>query len=275
MSSQTKKNAISHQSLTPSLLEIVLQATNHPDDGENFSLLSDLGIDKAFAQSTEERVLRVIAITGKPTFRELTPNTSRDGIVNVTLHHPIISYGMIQSDSGDFRLVTIGCTERTHYVVVRGCVSFTFYVPRSSITVEEAVFELLSNNLIKGPRIYEKTAAIIGDFFPKIMSAVYKDLTILRTTIRTADKLDLPCRIYFDPENHDDARISVDGYVYGYDLNVYPKAQINRTLRVIEKQEKRDRRAQHRCPEHMNAREKQLLAQRLETSPLFAVQAQA
>jgi hypothetical protein len=269
MQSQAKKNQISHNYVA-SPLAIVLQATNHPCDDEAFSLLSDLGIDNDFAQSTEERTLGVVTRTGKPTFRAHLHEDPADRVLKVVLEHPIISYGMIEGNKGDFRLITIGCTERTHYVVVRGSVSFTFYIPRSSITIEEAVFELLTNNLIKGPRIYEKTAAIIADFFPKIMSAVHQDLTILRTTIRTADKLDLPCRIYFDPENHDDCRISVDGYVYGYDLNEYPKAQINRTLRVLEKQEKRDRRAAPRCVEHMNARERQQLAQRLEQTTLLA-----
>jgi hypothetical protein len=263
MTSQAKKNAISHQ-YTPSPLGIVLQATNHPGDGEAFSLLSDLGIDKEFAQSTEERTLVVLSQTGKPSFRTPAEENS-DRVVKVVLNHPIISYGMIEGNNGDFRLVTIGCTERTHYVVVRGSVSFTFYVPRSSITIEEAVFELLTNNLIKGPRIYEKTAAIIADFFPKIMSAVHSELTILRTTIRSADKLDLPCKIYIDPEDASKNMISVDGYVYAYDLNEYPKSQINRTLRVLEKQEKRDRRSTPRSVEHMNAREKQQLAQRLES----------
>ena len=267
MQTKAKKHELSHQGISATPLKVVIQATSLEEafrEDLDFSLLSDMGIDTAFARSTEERVLRVVARTGKPTFRDRIDDTHTDPVVSVTLNQPIISYGMMEGSNGDFRFITIGCTEQTHYVVVRGIVSFTFYVPRSSITIEEAVFELLTNNLIKGPRIYEKTAAIIGDFFPKIMTAVYDELTILKTTIRTADKLDLPCRIYFDPENPADAMISVDGYVYGYDLNVYPKQQINRTLRVIEKQEKRDRRATPRCPEHMNARERQQLAQRLE-----------
>ncbi|MNR45862.1 hypothetical protein D3C85_1647560 [compost metagenome] len=71
--------------------------------------------------------------------------------------------------------------------------------------------------------------------------------------------------MYIDPEDASKNMISVDGYVYAYDLNEYPKSQINRTLRVLEKQEKRDRRSTPRCVEHMNAREKQQLAQRLES----------
>lgn len=269
MQTKAKKHEISHRGISGDPLQIIVQAMHLENDGEEFCLLSDIGISDEFARSTEERTLRVVARTGAPTFIDRLEDTHTDPVISVVLSHPIVSYGMMEGSNGDFRFITIGCTEQTHYIVVRDIVSFTFYVPRPSTTIEEAVFELLTNNLLKGPRIYEKTAAIIGDFFPRIMTAVHDDLTILRTTIRTADKLDLPCRIYFDPENPADSMISVDGYVYKYNLNVYPKSQINRTLRVIEKQEKRDRRAKPRCPEHMNARERQQLAQRLETTTLL------
>lgn len=261
MTNHAKKIQKSHQPITDTVpLRVVLQAVNQTGFSEEFKLLEEVGIDKEFASSSEERILGVETHTGKPTYLAAT----KDIIIDVALSYPIISYGMVVGDNGNFRLVTIGCTQRTHYVVMRGSVSFTFYIARSSLTVEEAVFELLTNNLIKGPRLYEKTAVILTDFFERLMTAVYTDLTILKTTIRTADKLDLPCKIYFDPEAPKDTMISVDGYVYGYDLNVYPKAQINKTLQVLEKQELRDRRKNPRAPEHMSAIEKRKLAQRLE-----------
>lgn len=273
MGSRTKKGETGHEKTGHGSLKIALQAVNIPTDEEGFVALEDIGISKVFAESSEPRTLRIAPRSGVPSLREPTPENDKEGVVKVLLEHPILSYGMIEGAGGEFRFITIGCTGCTHYVVVRGVVSFTFYVKATSVTIEEAVFELLVNNLLKGPRIYDKTAAIIKDFFPRIMSAVHKDPVILNTIIRTAEKLDLPCRIYFDPDDHSKNMISVDGYVYGYNLNDYPKPQINRTLRVLEKQEKRDRRAQHRCTEHMNALERQAMIENLEKAIKVAEEA--
>jgi len=54
--------------------------------------------------------------------------------------------------------------------------------------------------------------------------------------------------------------------VYGFNVNEYPKPQINRTLRIIERNENLDRRKRHRNPAHMNHREKAEMAKRLEQS---------
>jgi hypothetical protein len=233
-------------------LRVVLEASNRVEEGNGGVLITDLGLDQAFIDSTQERVLEVLSHTGKPKLNPEGPGPA----VKVFLEGPIISYNMIVGDNGNFRFVAIGCTQRTHYVVVRGNVSFAFYVPEASTNMREAVLELLYNNLIKGPRIYIKTAMIITSFFEKIMQAVFPDPVELVTTIRSAEGEDMPCRIYFDPDAPQDAMISVGGYVYGYDLNVYPKAQINKTLRVIERNERRDRRATPRSPADMNFRER-------------------
>lgn len=241
-------------------LRVVLHASNIDGGGKDSMLITDLGLEESFIHASGARVLEVFVHTGKP---KLDPN-GPGPVVRVNLEHPIVSYNMLVGDNGNFRMVTIGCTERTHYVVMRGNISFAFYVPRSSMTMQDAVLELLFTNLLKGPRIYVKTAIIIHKFFEKIMACVFPDPVILTTTIRSIEQHEMPCRIYFDPDDIEGTMISIDGYVYGYDLNTYPKSQINKTLRVIAKGEKRDRRSVHRSAAHMNFREKQELAARLE-----------
>lgn len=243
-------------------LRVVLHATNHPSkDGES-TLITDLGIDPAFIADPSPRTLEVCVFTGRPKTDLDAPGAT----IKVMLEHPMISYNMMVGDNGNFRMLAIGCTERTHFAIVRSYASFAFYVPRSSMTMQDAILELLYNNLIKGPKIYDKSASIIHNFFEKALQAIFPDPVILTTVITSVEGHEMPCRIYFDPEDPKEAMISIDGYVYGFNVNEYPKPQINRTLRIIERNENLDRRKRHRNPAHMNHREKAEMAKRLEQS---------
>lgn len=247
-------------SVSNGALRTVLHATNHPSDDRDHCLIAHLGIDPAFIADPSDRTLEVYIHTGRPKVNPDAPGPS----IKVMLKYPMISYNMIVGDHGNFRMIAIGSTERTHFAFVRGKISFAFYVPRSSVTMEDAIMELLYNNLIKGPRAYEKTASIIDNFYEKVLQCIFPDPVVLNTIITSFEGEEMPCRIYFDSEAPDDAMISIGGYVYGYNVNQYPRDQIQRTLKVVERKEKRDRRATHRSPNHMDHRERAAMNKRLE-----------
>lgn len=196
-----------------------------------------------FLASCESRSFFICTKTGLPIedpkeVRKETETKSVNRIaVEVFINQPIVSFNQIVGDNGNFRFISVGCTERTHYVVIRGNVSFTFYAPFTSITPKDAVHALLNNNFIEGPRLYEKTAIIVQDFFYLIMAAVYPERDTYETTIKTITNLTLKCRVYFDPDKPKDSGISIEGYMYPFDMNTYPKPQLNRALRKMTKDE--------------------------------------
>lgn len=231
----TKRRAALARELvfSQSPLRVACQTGVQAKGEKNFVPLLEL-FSSNFVDSYEDRKTHISTATGLPVEQPPEKTTGTASVnriaVEVLISRPIISFNMIVGDNNNFRFISIGCTDRTHYIIVRGNISFTFYVPSSSVTPRDAVHELLTNNLVKGPCVYLKSSTIIQDFFEMIMSAVYPERGVYQTIIKTANDMILTCRVYFDPAKPKDSGISIAGYMYSFDLNSYPRTQLNKTV---------------------------------------------
>lgn len=242
----TKRRAALARELvfSQSPLRVACQTGVQTKGEKNFVPLLEL-FSSNFVDSYEDRKTHISTATGLPVEQPPEKTTGTASVnriaVEVLISRPIISFNMIVGDNNNFRFISIGCTDRTHYIIVRGNISFTFYVPSSSVTPRDAVHELLTNNLVKGPCVYLKSSTIIQDFFELILAAVYPEAGMYQTVIKTADDMVLPCRVYFDPAKPKDSSISIAGYVYPFDLNRYPRTQLNKAVRRLPQSEVTER----------------------------------
>lgn len=211
--------------------------------------------DKGFRESHDPRSIFISTATGLPIENPaLNPPAvppREKPAIEVFLHKPIISLNIIADKEGLFRLVTVGCSDRTHYVFVRGKVLFSFYIPVSSVTAQDAIKELLTNNFIKGPCVYNKSSTILQDFFASILSAVYPERTIISTIIKSSIGITMSCRVYFDPAKPKETAISVNGYVYPFPLERYPRSAVIRAVSKLTEEEVANRREAPRSIAHM------------------------
>lgn len=217
--------------------------------------------DKDFRESNDPRSIFISTATGlpieNPALNPPAVKPREKPAIEVFLHKPIISLNIIADHEKLFKLITIGCTDRTHYVFVRGKVLFSFYIPVSSVTAQDAVKELLTNNFIKGPCVYNKTSTILHNFFASILAAVYLERTVISTVIKSSIGITMTCRVYFDPANPRESAISVNGYVYPFPLERYPRTAVIRAVSKLTEAEVMSRREAPHSIEHMTSSQQQ------------------
>lgn len=194
-------------------------------DGKAFHKLleSELGLDKK-SWSYDERLLRVDLTTGFPAVDPTTKHNYRE----VVLAEPITQYTVFDSKADNARFVVISGTTKTTYMIIRPGLSFSFVIDQSSLTPEEAVINLYTSNLNKGPLVFQKTAKLLPLFFNQLFRAVYKEPTILSMVIRHVSGSEVRVKLYVGSDDSSKDMISVCGQVFDVKLNEYPGQQINR-----------------------------------------------
>lgn len=192
------------------------------DTGSDKRLLLEQGFTKEFLDSKTERLVTFDGTTGRPVFQEAFAGKRKEIMIN----RPIIGMGLLETPDKAVIITALYCQNRTYYVVIKGPIVFVFNLDVTSLNMKDAVRELLNSNMVKGPRIFEHTAAIMSDFWIKALSAVYKAPEIIEITLVTRDGLPVPSRIYFSPQKPKDTILSIGGWCYGFDLCEFPKQQI-------------------------------------------------
>lgn len=175
----------------------------------------------------------ISTVTGLPTSDPMDTigNQSKaKQALEINFNGAIKSYTQITGDNGNFRVVMIGLENRTHYIMVKGNVNFTFYVDASSSNAKEGLHALINSNLNKCPRVYRKTAMTVPNFYELIFTAVYKEKVILPISVTSKCGQKLRSKLYFDPANPKSNMISILGYVFPFNLHMFPKWQILKAL---------------------------------------------
>jgi len=188
--------------------------------------LDELGAPKEFQENSESRYLWVCRKTGAPIFIERPTLEAARTVIQGKL----LSYTVFQDSDLGFRMIAIGCENKTFYLVQNAdCRPARIIAFAPSEHARHAVRELLQMSLYRGPNPYDRIATLVPGFFKRAVKTVYNMRTMLTLktyTIRGRDTGEnFTARVYLLPGNPKGTIISVDGWCFDYDLNHYPKWQ--------------------------------------------------
>jgi len=206
------------------------------DTGANEKRLEQQGFSRDFQRASGEREVYIVLETGlvaKPEDKDRKQATIR-------IEGALIAYGQVESHDHDFRMVMLSTQRRTYFLVVNGPVKFIFFITTASVNMKDAVRGLLNDNLLRGPKFYEKTAGIMQDFWFRLLSSVITEPEIIEINLRSVNNHTVPSRVYFNPNNQTESILSIGGYCFDYQLQNFPREEIAKgTGQWMREQEKR------------------------------------
>jgi hypothetical protein len=209
-------------------------------NGRGIISLTELGVSEAFRLNPEPRDLWVCRKTGGPSFEERPVVEA----ARLSIEGEMLSYLVLDEGPDGFRLVCVGCAERTFYITfTANGRSARFWTDAPSYHGRHAIRELLQMNLLNGPRPYERTANLVPGFFKRALGAVYDRRSVLNLKTATLkgrkEGEEFGARIYLTPGNFKATIISVQGWCFDFDLDYYPKWQQILVERYQERKERR------------------------------------
>lgn len=202
-------------------VELDLSALNQGKDFQGM-MHTHVGLMPAFVASDVRRCLSIDVNTGKPAYRADKRN------LMVPFEDPIILYSILVAEDASTRIVIIGTTTRTYYLIGKERTGYFFIIAESSVDLKEAVINLYENNLNKGPEVFNRTQEAAPGFFSALFKVVFDDLLVHQFTVKSLGGTPVAARVYINPHDSSRDMISVSGWVQGLDLDNYPSEQIQR-----------------------------------------------
>lgn len=203
----------------------------------------DLGFTRPFIQAKDKRNLAIDITSGYPMSAPVGwPHRT------VELEGAIGMYSIIEHAENPelFRLVVIGCGERTVYLVIKPKLAYSFVLDAVSLSAAEAVLNLYAHQLDKGNGLFNTTLDILPDIFYKLFAATVFDSTALEFKIHHIKGAQMFMRLYLFPQFPDKNMLSSNGWVFDVNLSEFPGKQISRGYNLIQKEirNKRDQQDQ-------------------------------
>lgn len=197
------------------------------DTTANEARLAELGFDHEFQRSKHERLVTLDIRQFKASTRD---EAGYGNWTDLRIEGTIVSFGALESKDGNFALVFLATQRAIHFVVVNGKKIWAFVIDGTGNDARDVVRCMFNNALVRGPRVYEKNSTIIPDFWHHALAAVYPEPTIIEIGLYNKESQYVPSRVYFDPARSTGLTISAGGLCYNFDLDVFPREQINKGL---------------------------------------------
>lgn len=208
------------------------------NNGKTFhkDLLEAVNIPGNIARANEERTIRIDIRTGMLVD---DPAADKRRSREVVLTSPIMSYTLMQTNDGKVGFAIIGCTDRTVYMFLRDDLAYSFAINEVCLSAQEAVLKLYIDNVNKGKGLFARSASLIPGFFWKAFSAVHPVQILLNFDVLHSSGNPVKARLYLDPHHHEKCMLSVNGWVFGVDLNEYPLQQLSRGYNMKNKERRK------------------------------------
>lgn len=197
-----------------------------------FQLVSELTrADLIAAGATEEelnlkhdRIIAIDADNAKLAFGKVIKGKIRD----VLVEGQILGTAALVSAELDYKIVIVFTSTRTYFTLLPGGKVFGFYIPNVSKNAQEAVLNLISNNLARGKDTFEKTC---NRLYPKalflweLLTAVTPEDAVLEMSVTSAargDAVKVPAKLFFYRDQRSKTILSIGGYCYDLNFKEYP-----------------------------------------------------
>lgn len=161
----TKKSAVVEQfvepAVTPAVAEVrkmdhvfVLKAAR-----DRKALIAE-GANSADLDRPESRMFSVDVSKGELVFEK----GLRGNIKEVLTEGRILATYSLTGEELGHNVLIVATSERTYFHMLPGSKCYGFYVPAVSLSLQDAVINLLSNNLVRGKEIFEKTSSRLSPY---------------------------------------------------------------------------------------------------------------
>ncbi len=197
-----------------------------------FQLVSELtATDFIDAGATEEelsikheRLVAIDAGNAKLVFGKNTKGKIRD----IAVEGQILGSASLVSPDLDYKIVIVFTSTRTYFTLLPDGKIFGFYIPVVSGNAQEAVMNLIANNLARGKDTFEKTC---NRLYPKalflweLVHAVSPEDKFLDLKLSTGNRNDaktVPGKLFFYRGQRAKTILSVGGYCLDFNFKDYP-----------------------------------------------------
>lgn len=220
-------------------LRLVYEQTMQDGHKPFFTEMGKFGLKRGFLTASNTRNLAIDITNGFP----LEDAVGWPHRV-VELEGTLGMYAIIEHHEPEqFRLVMLGCGERTVYMVIKPNLAYSFVLDSVSLTAKDAVLNLYAHQLDKGQGLFNSTLAIHQDLFYKLFAAVIFEPRYLEFKIHHIKGALMDMRLYLFPQEPDKNMLSSNGWVFDVNLSEFPGKQISRgnNLRLKDERKKRER----------------------------------
>lgn len=207
-----------------------------------FQLVSELtAADFIAAGATEEelsikheRLVAIDAGNAKLVFGKNTKGKIRD----IAVEGQILGSASLVSADLDYKIVIVFTNTRTYFTLLPGGKIFGFYIPVVSGNAQEAVMNLIANNLARGKETFEKTAARLYPdalFLWELVHAVTPEDKFLDLKLTSGNRNDtkvVPAKLFFYRGQRAKTILSIGGYCLDFNFKDYPETYLDAFKRV-------------------------------------------
>ena len=182
------------------------------------------GADLAFLNRNEARMVSVNVTQGELEFKNVKGN-----IKEVLIEGRVLNTYSLVSEKLTHKVLIIATTTRTYFQMMPDAKCYGFYVPEVSISLEDAIVNLLANNLTRGSNIFDKTASRLDPhavFLWEMLLVAIPETRIIPFSLKLGSvdaPVKVPVKLYFDRDDISKAAISVAGTVLDFDFKKYPR----------------------------------------------------
>lgn len=182
----------------------------------------------------QERMVAIDAGNAKLVFGNKTKGKIRD----ILIEGQITGSASLVNPEMDYKILIVFTTKRTYFALLPGSKLFSFWIPMASKNAQEAVMNLIANNLARGKDTFEKTAARLYPdalFLWELVLAVCPEDTALELKLANGvrgevSKADGKLFIYRD--NRAKSALTIGGYRYDFNFKDYPVNYLDAFKRV-------------------------------------------
>lgn len=207
-------------------------ALNVVQKDQLFKLVSELTVaDLIAAGATEEelsrkndRMVAIDAGNAKLVFGKVTKGKIRD----IMVEGQILGSASLVSSELDYKILILFTSTRTYFTLLPGQKLFGFYIPAVSKNAQEAVLNLIANNLARGKDTFEKTAARLYPnalFLWELVHAVSPEDAFLDLKLSNGSRGDVktvPAKLFFYRGQRSKTILSIGGYCLDFNFKDYP-----------------------------------------------------
>lgn len=196
-----------------------------------FKLVNELTVADLIAAGATEKDLarkqeRMVEIdAGKA---KLVFGKAKGRIRDIVVEGQILGSASLVSSELDYKILIVFTDKRTYFTLLPGSKLFGFWIPVASKNAQEAVLNLITNNLARGKDTFEKTASRLYPdalFLWELMQAVTPADAVLEIELASGVRGEIskaPAKLFFYRDVLAKSILSVGGYCYDFNFQHFP-----------------------------------------------------
>jgi len=193
--------------------------TKRRKDGrkEFVAAMGEFGLVRSYLDEPVKRSLFVSLVGGFPMLKD--PAWPQ---LEVTIEGSIEHYSIVMSEDERFIMAFVGTSECSVYVTIEPKQTRHFIIDGEAQSLRGSLIRLLEHNLCKGERMFQQTVSFYPRLFYKLFTLFGSAPALYRVSPVHLKGDILRGKVYIYPEEPSRNAISINGWVYNFDLDKFP-----------------------------------------------------